>query len=41
MSTPLRRVLMGAIVLGLVFVAAVLGYRLAGRDWLDACPTLK
>jgi voltage-gated potassium channel len=36
MSTPLRRVCIGAVVLVGVFVAAVLGYRIAGRSWLDA-----
>jgi voltage-gated potassium channel len=36
MSVSLRRVRMGAVVLAGVFVASVIGYRLAGRDWLDA-----
>jgi voltage-gated potassium channel len=36
MSPSLRRVRLGAIVLCVFFVVAVLGYRLAGRDWLDA-----
>ena len=36
MKTPLRRVRTGAVVLGVVVVVAVIGYRLAGRDWLDA-----
>lgn len=36
MSTPLRRVCIGAIVLGIVFATAVVGYRISGRDWLDA-----
>ncbi len=36
MSSPLQRVRNGAVVLGVVFIAAVLGYRIAGRSWLDA-----
>lgn len=36
MSTPLRRVRAGALVLMVVFLAAVVGYRIAGRSWLDA-----
>ncbi len=36
MSSPLQRVRNGAVVLGVVFIAAVLGYRVAGRSWLDA-----
>ncbi len=36
MSVSLRRVRMGAVVLVGVFAASVIGYRLAGRDWLDA-----
>jgi voltage-gated potassium channel len=36
MKSPLRRIRTGAIVLALVVVAAVIAYRLAGRDWLDA-----
>ncbi|MBI3836842.1 MAG: potassium channel protein [Planctomycetia bacterium] len=36
MSTSLRRVCIGAIVLVVVFAAAVVGYRIAGRSWLDA-----
>jgi voltage-gated potassium channel len=36
MSASLRRVRTGAMVLTVLFVAGVVGYRLAGRDWLDA-----
>jgi voltage-gated potassium channel len=36
MSPPLQRVRYGAVVLCAVFVAAVVGYRVAGRSWLDA-----
>jgi voltage-gated potassium channel len=36
MSTSLRRVCIGAVVLGVVFGVAVAGYRIAGRTWLDA-----
>jgi voltage-gated potassium channel len=36
MKTPLRRMRAGAVVLLVVVAAAVVGYRLAGRDWLDA-----
>jgi len=36
MSTPLQRVRRGAIVLAVVFAAAVIAYRIAGRGWLDA-----
>ncbi len=36
MRTPLRRVRAGAIVLVIVFAVAVVGYRIAGRGWLDA-----
>jgi voltage-gated potassium channel len=36
MKSPLRRIRTGALVLGIVVVAAVIGYRIAGRDWLDA-----
>ena len=36
MSTPLRRVCMGAVFLAAVTVLAVVGYRLAGWGWLDA-----
>lgn len=36
MSASLRRVRTGAMVLAVLFVAGVVGYRLAGRDWLDA-----
>lgn len=36
MSSPLRRVRTGAIVLAVVFTVAVISYRLAGRSWLDA-----
>ncbi len=36
MTSSLTRVRRGAIVLCALFVAAVVGYRLAGRDWLDA-----
>ncbi len=34
--TPLDRVRTGAIVLGAIIVASVVGYHLAGRSWLDA-----
>ncbi len=36
MPQPLRRLQIGLAVLGAVFLFAVLGYRLAGWDWLDA-----
>ena len=36
MKTPLQRIRTGAVVLGVVVVAAVIGYRIAGRGWLDA-----
>jgi voltage-gated potassium channel len=36
MKSPLHRIRTGAVVLCAVVVCAVLGYRLAGRDWLDA-----
>ncbi len=36
MSVSLRRVQLGAIILGALFAAAVAGYRFAGRSWLDA-----
>ncbi len=36
MSSPLRRVRTGALVLVGVFAASVVAYRLAGRTWLDA-----
>lgn len=36
MKAPVRRILIGAIVLVVVVVSAVIGYRLAGRSWLDA-----
>jgi len=36
MKAPIRRILIGAIVLAVVVVSAVIGYRLAGRSWLDA-----
>ena len=36
MKTPLERIRAGAVILLAVIVAAVLGYRIAGRDWLDA-----
>ncbi len=36
MNTPLRRVRFGAIILAIVFFAAVVTYRVAGRGWLDA-----
>ncbi len=36
MSSSLKRVRRGAIVLGALFAVAVVGYRLAGREWLDA-----
>ncbi len=36
MSVSLRRVRGGAVILLALFVVAVVGYRFAGRDWLDA-----
>lgn len=36
MSNSLRRVRQGALVLCVLFVVAVIGYRIAGRSWLDA-----
>ncbi len=36
MKTPLHRIRTRAVVLCAVVVCAVLGYRLTGRDWLDA-----
>jgi voltage-gated potassium channel len=36
MKTPLARIRAGAIVLLAVFFVAVIGYRIAGRGWLDA-----
>jgi voltage-gated potassium channel len=36
MKTPLTRIRAGAIVLLAVFVVGVIGYRIAGRGWLDA-----
>jgi voltage-gated potassium channel len=36
MNSPLHRVRLGAIVLGIVFLIAVVAYRVAGRNWLDA-----
>jgi voltage-gated potassium channel len=36
MKTSLQRVRLGAVVLCALFVVAVLGYRIAGRGWLDA-----
>jgi voltage-gated potassium channel len=36
MITPLRRVRIGAILLVIIFAASVVGYRIAGRGWLDA-----
>jgi voltage-gated potassium channel len=36
MKSSLQRVRTGAIVLSVVVVTAVVGYHLAGRDWLDA-----
>jgi voltage-gated potassium channel len=36
MRTPLQRIRLGAIVLVVTFVAAVVGYRLCGYAWLDA-----
>ncbi len=36
MKSPLQRIRTGAVVLGVVVVTAVIGYRISGRDWLDA-----
>ncbi len=36
MRSSLQRIRTGAIVLAVVIVTATIGYRLAGRDWLDA-----
>jgi voltage-gated potassium channel len=36
MTSPLYRIRVGALVLCAVLLCAVVGYRLAGRDWLDA-----
>jgi voltage-gated potassium channel len=36
MTSPLYRIRIGALVLCAVVLCAVVGYRLAGRDWLDA-----
>jgi voltage-gated potassium channel len=36
MSASFRRVRLGAIVLCVLFIAGVLGYRVAGRSWIDA-----
>ena len=36
MRTPLQRIRLGAVVLGVIVAAGVLGYRIAGRSWLDA-----
>jgi len=36
MNLPLRRIERGAILLGLILAASIVGYHLLGRDWLDA-----
>lgn len=36
MTTPLDRIKRGAVALGVIFALSVLGYRLAGWNWLDA-----
>ncbi|MBC8868947.1 MAG: potassium channel protein [Planctomycetes bacterium] len=36
MRAPLHRIRLGALVLAVIFVAAVLGYHALGYDWLDA-----
>ena len=36
MNVPLRRIRRGAILLGLILAASIVGYRMLGRSWLDA-----
>ena len=36
MKTSLERIRLGAIVFAAILVVAVIGYRIAGRDWVDA-----
>ena len=36
MNTPLERIRLGAIVLGIILAVATVGYRLGGLSWLES-----